>query len=133
MSVKEVIIEPHTSTYTDVETGYFLIVGHNIWKVRDSCYRRRKNMGSITEERIALKLDDRLKAIYEEIGKKFYSENKERELQDELYQKLFEEIKKNLKERNALEEKKLALQGKKRCISRNYCDISTAIFVPCGI
>lgn len=74
-------------------------------------------MGSITEERIALKLDDRLKAIYEEIGKKFYSENKERELQDELYQKLFEEIKKNLKERNALEEKKLALQGKKRCIS----------------
>lgn len=90
-------------------------------------------MSSMTEERVVLKLDERLKVVYEEIGKKYYNENMESDPGDTVYQKLFEEIKKVIQEKNSLEEKKLALHGKKRCAScQNIVTIESKFCNMCG-
>ena len=91
-------------------------------------------MGSITEERVVLKLDEKLKAIYEQIGKKFYMEANEKEITDAVYCEYFSEIKKILNEKNILEEKKLAQQGKKRCMGcQNIVPIESKFCNMCGV
>ena len=73
-------------------------------------------MASIMEERTLLKVEEKIKAVYEKIGKKYYEENRS-DLRDISYQQYFEEIKKVNEERKKLELQKLAMQGKKRCLN----------------
>lgn len=87
----------------------------------------------MAEDRITLRLEDRLKATYEKIGKKYYEGEKGKEIKDAAYQALFADIEQILNEKNTLEEKKLAMQGKKRCMScQNVVPLESRFCNMCG-
>lgn len=93
----------------------------------------RKIMSSMVETRITLKLDEQLKSIYEKIGEIFYEETDDNKVENTLYQELFAEIRKILDEKNLLEDKQLAMQGKKRCrLCQNVLPIESKFCNMCG-
>lgn len=67
------------------------------------------------EERIRSKMYEKLKSTYQQIGKKFYEENKDSEPADAEYAELFAAIKQVEKEQELIEVRKLMMQGKRRC------------------
>lgn len=69
-------------------------------------------MGSMTEERIRVKLEEQLSEIYQQIGKTFYEEMKDVEIVGDTYRELFVTAKKI---NDTLDESMLTQQGKKRC------------------
>lgn len=71
-------------------------------------------MGATADDRVYNKLDTELRDIYLEIGKTYYAEHKGK-TSNEQYKDLFERVLKLETEKNNLELRKLAQQGKRRC------------------
>lgn len=74
-------------------------------------------MGSIIQERTMAMIETNLKKVYEEIGKKYYEDNKDN-LNNDSYQQYFREIEKIESEKEKIESRKLMLQGRRKC---QYC------------
>lgn len=67
------------------------------------------------EKSLEMKLDDQLKVLFEELGRRYYGENTNKELEEGIYQDLFIKIDDIYNEKNRLEAKVLAKQGKRKC------------------
>lgn len=67
------------------------------------------------EKRVFEKMENNLKEIFEEIGKKFYSTNKDNEIAKAEYKELFDKVQAVFDEKNKMEVRMLAKQGKRRC------------------
>lgn len=65
------------------------------------------------EKRVLEKMENDLKGIYEEIGKKYYNANKD-EVPTE-YKELFDKVQAVFDEKSKAEVRQLAKQGKRRC------------------
>lgn len=71
-------------------------------------------MDLIEQEKEILKIEEKIRRGYEQIGLKFFRENSN-DLQDISYQKYFEEIRNLEEEKSKLEDCNLIMQGKRRC------------------
>lgn len=69
-------------------------------------------MGSLTEERVALKMEEQLKEAYQQIGKIFYEDMEEVDVVGDSYKEFFDTVRRI---RNLMDEENLTRQGKKRC------------------
>ncbi|MCM1189696.1 MAG: zinc ribbon domain-containing protein [bacterium] len=74
-------------------------------------------MGIMEEQRLLEKRYEKIKSIYEKIGKKFYEENKDSEPADTAYAELFAAIRQIDREEELQEIRKLMASGKRRCNS----------------
>lgn len=71
-------------------------------------------MDLIEREKEVLKIEEKIRRGYEQIGKKYFQENVDN-LQDTSYQKYFDEIRDLEEEKSSLEDHNLIIQGKRRC------------------
>ena len=71
-------------------------------------------MDLIEQEKEVLKLEEKIKKVYEQIGRKFFQENSS-DLLDISYRKYFDEIWNLEGEKSNLEDRNLVTQGKRRC------------------
>ncbi|MBQ8118592.1 MAG: zinc ribbon domain-containing protein [Lachnospiraceae bacterium] len=94
-------------------------------------------MGANADDRVFYKMDERIKAIYGEIGKKYYAEIKKAGTVAQLdaeYQGFFAEVGKIEAEKDRMEAKQLALQGKRRCPEcRTLLPIESRFCNMCGV
>ncbi|MBR1701313.1 MAG: zinc ribbon domain-containing protein [Lachnospiraceae bacterium] len=94
-------------------------------------------MGVMADDRVFYKMDERLRVVYGDIGKKYYAEIKKagtvKQL-DEEYQGYFAEIAKIEGEKDKMEAKQLAAQGKRRCPDcRSLLPIESRFCNMCGV
>lgn len=75
----------------------------------------RKNMDLHEEKKLEMKLEEKLKVAFEELGRRYYSSNINNGTFEGEYQDLLEEISNIFSQKNMLEDKVLAKQGKRRC------------------
>lgn len=94
-------------------------------------------MGANADDRVFYKMDERIRAIYGEIGKKYYAEIKKAGTVaqlDEEYQGYFGEVAKIEAEKDKMEAKQLAQQGKRRCPEcRTLLTIESRFCNMCGV
>lgn len=75
-------------------------------------------MGVSVDDRAFYKMDERMRVVFGDIGKKYYAEIKKAGTVDQLdeeYRGYFAEISKIESEKDRMESKQLAAQGKRRC------------------
>ena len=70
-------------------------------------------MGGMVSDRVTVKLDEKINVQYLKIGRAYYLKNKDAEIADEEIKELFDKVKQLNAEKNAIEMKYLAQQGKK--------------------
>lgn len=94
-------------------------------------------MGVMADDRVFYKMDERVRVIYGEIGKKYYAEIKKAGTVaqlDEEYQGFFAEIGKIEAEKDRMEAKQLAMQGKRRCPEcRTLLTLESRFCNMCGV
>jgi NAD-dependent DNA ligase len=69
----------------------------------------------MAEDRASAKLEEELKANFEQIGRKYYDESKAKSVQDTAYSEFFARIEQLRENRKNLETNKQMHQRKKRC------------------
>ncbi len=90
-------------------------------------------MGSMVDDRVALKLDEKLNELYRKIGKSYYEKNSEAEIADEELKELVENVKQVFVDRKNLEIANLAKKGLKKCPScENTVTIESRFCNMCG-
>ena len=94
-------------------------------------------MGVVAGDRVLGMMDDRLHVIFEDIGKKYYAEIKKAGTVDKLdeeYRGYFAEVAKIETEKDKMEAKQLAQQGKRRCPDcRSLLPIESRFCNMCGV
>lgn len=81
-------------------------------------------MGSMVDDRVALKLDERMNELYRKMGKRYYEVNRDAEIADEELKELVANVKQVFTDKKNLEVANLAKKGLKKCSS---CDNTVTI------
>jgi RNA polymerase subunit RPABC4/transcription elongation factor Spt4 len=94
---------------------------------------KERHMGSLVEDRVNVKLEEEIKANFEQIGRKYYDECKTNGVYDAAYKEFFARIEQLRNEKKNLEINKLAQQGKRRCENcQNVLPIESKFCNMCG-
>lgn len=91
-------------------------------------------MNSLENRNRVMELETKLKDTFEQIGKKFYEENRTNSTIDDIYQELFAAVKKIYDEKDIIERKNLAVKGMRRCEACHHIVTIDSIFCnKCGM